>query len=123
MDDTTILGSTLGQLGQTAKQAVKQVIKIPQELAQDVGGQVGGAKPIEQKPQESKQEWKSDEERIKFLEKMFSSLLLYPNTFQALSKDRHLHKDEDNTSQDPYYLCLESVPKVLCSLSLERDMT
>ncbi len=61
MDDTSILGATLGQIGQTVKQTVKQVVKIPEEMAKDAGGQVGGVK----------QQWQSDEERIKFLRDLY----------------------------------------------------
>jgi hypothetical protein len=78
MDDTTILGATLNQLGQTAKQTVKQVVKLPEEMAADLGGQIGGtpqhqnsegqAKPAA--PNESKQ-WQSNEERIKFLKDLY----------------------------------------------------
>jgi len=72
MDDTTILGATLGQLGQTVKQGAKQIVKIPQELATDLGGQVGGVKP-QDKPAENKpqQQWQSNEERIKFLRDLY----------------------------------------------------
>lgn len=76
MNDGSILGGALNQLGQTAKQAVKQVIKIPEEMAEDVAGQVGvSAKqsPDENKVQENKSEkqWQSDEERIKFLKDLY----------------------------------------------------
>lgn len=78
MDDVTILGATLGQLGQTVKQAAKQVVKIPEEMAADLGGQVGGApqRPVSEeqaKPAEKKQQWQSDEERIKFLRGLYGS--------------------------------------------------
>lgn len=80
MDDN-ILGSALGQLGKTAKQAVKQVVKIPEEMAKDLGGQVGGGKPTEEKPAASaplsgatsEPRWKSDEERVKFLRDLYGS--------------------------------------------------
>ncbi len=76
MDDTTILGATLGQLGQTVKQAAKQVVKIPEEMAADLGGQVGGASQRsgseeQAKPAEKKQQWQSDEERVKFLRDLY----------------------------------------------------
>lgn len=76
-------------MGQTVKQTAKQVVKIPQELGRDLGGQVGGIKQPEQKPsasaasnatlsepkQENKpqQQWKSDEERVKFLRDLYGS--------------------------------------------------
>jgi len=73
MNDDTILSSALGQLGQTAKQVVKQIVKIPEEMAKDAGGQVGGVKPTEQKPEAQKSDWKSDEERVKFLRDLYGS--------------------------------------------------
>ncbi|MDO8583391.1 MAG: hypothetical protein Q7R51_02580 [bacterium] len=74
IDDTTILGGTLNQLGQAAKQAVKQVVKIPEEMAKDVGGQVGviTEPAASAKSGESKQ-WPSDDERIKFLKDLYGS--------------------------------------------------
>ena len=71
MNNNSILGSALGQLGQAVKQGAKQIVKLPEELAKDASGQVGGSKPTEQKPQEQKQEWKSDEERVKFLRDLY----------------------------------------------------
>jgi len=89
MNNNTILGSTLGQLGQAVKQTAKQVVKLPEEMVQDVGGQVGGAplrqgsegqaKPAGEKPAASAQssgeprQWQSDEERIKFLRGLYGS--------------------------------------------------
>jgi hypothetical protein len=72
MDDTTILGGVLNQLGQTAKQAVKQVVKLPEEMAGDLGRQIGGDKPAisTENPDNSKQ-WQSDEDRIKFLKDLY----------------------------------------------------
>lgn len=71
MDDTTILGSALGQVGQTVKQAAKQVVKMPEEVAADVGGQVGGVKPQEKPAETAKPQWQSDEERVKFLKGLY----------------------------------------------------
>ena len=84
MDDTTILGGALNQLGQTAKQTAKQAIKIPEEIAQDLAGQVGIAKPaasaedfgpLRQSSSEASEpkqkQWQSDEERIKFLKDLY----------------------------------------------------
>lgn len=82
MDDTTILGGVLNQLGQTVKQTAKQVVKLPEEMAADAGQQIGGApqrpssdgqgKPQEQS-QAQKSGWKSDEERVKFLKGLYGS--------------------------------------------------
>lgn len=103
MDDTTILGSALGQLGQTAKQTVKQVVKIPEELAKDTGGQIGGA-PLRQgsegqaKPGEPKQEnksqqqWQSDEERVKFLKDLYGST--QPSPEASVSANASADKSE-----------------------------
>ena len=63
MDDTTILGGVLNQLGQTAKQTVKQVAKLPAASAE------GSGEPKEEK----KQQWQSDEERVKFLKDLYGS--------------------------------------------------
>lgn len=76
MDDTTILGSALGQLGQTAKQTVKQVVKIPEEMAADLGGQVtNSSKQNEAQAASAKgsgePQWQSDEERVKFLKDLY----------------------------------------------------
>ena len=76
MDDTTILGGTLNQLGQTAKKTGQQMAKIPEEMAKDAGNQIGvsakqnadGEKSINNKSQ-----WQSDEERIKFLKDLYGS--------------------------------------------------
>ena len=75
MDDTTILGSTLGQLGQTVKQTAKQVVKLPEEMARDAGGQLGVINQDKNGAQEDKpqSQWKSDEERIKFLKDLYGS--------------------------------------------------
>lgn len=64
----------MNQLGQTVKQATKQVVKIPEEMAQDLGGQVGGSakqNENESKASDNRQEWQSDEERIKFLKDLY----------------------------------------------------
>jgi hypothetical protein len=78
MDDTTILGGALIQLGQTAKQTVKQVVKLPEEMAGDLGRQIGGdqQRPTsegQRKPDVSGEpkQWQSDEERIKFLKDLY----------------------------------------------------
>lgn len=75
MNDDSILGSTLGQLGQTVKQGVKQVVKLPEEMAKDVGGQIGSAKQNadENKVSENKHQWKSNEDRVKFLRDLYGS--------------------------------------------------
>jgi hypothetical protein len=83
MDDTTILGGALNQLGQTAKQAGKQIIKMPEEMTGDLGEQLGmnkdqtaasaqGFAPVRSEANEPKQgQWRSDEERIKFLQDLY----------------------------------------------------
>jgi len=69
MDDTTILGSALNQIGQTAKQVGKQVVKLPGEVTEDLGEQIAGAKPDQQG--QNPKEWQSDEERVKFLQDLY----------------------------------------------------
>jgi len=79
MDDTTILGATLGQLGQTAKKTGQRIVRLPEEISKDLGGQIGAVKQSEQKPAASAQgssepkQWKSDEERVKFLRDLYGS--------------------------------------------------
>ena len=88
MIDDNILGSALGQLGQTVKQGVKQVVKIPEEMAKGTGSQIGGptneqaasaplsgaSAPLRQSSSEaSEPKWKSDEERVKFLRDLYGS--------------------------------------------------
>ena len=66
MDDTTILGGVINQLGQTAKKTVQQIVKLPEEVTK-------GEKPTAtaQNSSEPKQDWQSDEERIKFLKDLY----------------------------------------------------
>jgi len=77
MDDTTILGGTLNQLGQTVKKAEEQAVKVPKELARDADEQIEGKrKPAEEKkPDEiiklKQGGWNSDEERIMFLKRLY----------------------------------------------------
>lgn len=79
MNDDSILGAAFGQLGQTVKKTGQQIVKIPIEAAKDVGDQVGGVKPAAsaegfgEPKQEKKQQWQSDEERIKFLRDIYGS--------------------------------------------------
>ena len=76
MDDTTILGNALGQLGQAVKQTAKQVVKIPQEMAQDAGKQIASNADDNksangQKPEEQKAGFQNDEDRIAFLKSLY----------------------------------------------------
>jgi len=71
MDDTTILGGALNQLGQAAKQAGKQIVKIPGEMTEDFGEQIAGAKPDASQQNQSSGGWQSDEERIRFLKDLY----------------------------------------------------
>lgn len=61
MNDDTILGGVLNQLGQTAKKTVQQVVNLPEEKP-------GEEKKKEVKPQS---QWQSDEERKKFLRDLY----------------------------------------------------
>lgn len=95
MDDATILGGALNQLGQTAKQTVKQVIKIPEEIARDAAGQVGFAKQNydENKASDNnKKQWQSDEERIKFLKDLYGK--------SDMSQDGSLTADKQANASD-----------------------
>lgn len=103
MNDDSILGATLGQLGQTVKQAAKQIVKIPQEMGADLGGQIGGAKQTEQKPQEQKQgDWKSDEERVKFLKDLYGPFKSPEN------KSDKAKQPVDQTSANPLATAVEN---------------
>jgi hypothetical protein len=86
MDDTTILGSALGQLGQTAKKVGQNVAKLPSEMSKDLGEQIGvrsaGSTGVGEPKQEKKQ-WESNEERIKFLRDLYGA-----NQPQAEVKDK-----------------------------------
>ena len=81
LDDNSIIGASLNQLGQTVKQAVKQTVKLPEEMAKDIAGQVAGSVPLRQGSEgQAKQNasseskgWKSDEERLKFLKDLYGS--------------------------------------------------
>ena len=122
MDDTTILGSTLGQLGQTVKKAGQHIVKLPEEMAKDAGGQVGSAKPdtvqnpakqneqaasaplsgasapLRQSSSEaSEPRWKSDEERVKFLRDLYGSAQPSPeaSAFANASADKSAAKPEE----------------------------
>lgn len=100
MDDTTILGGVLNQLGQTAKQTVKQAVKLPQELAKDTGEQIGGSASAKQNPAEEKglngkQQWQSDEERVRFLRDLYGSAK--PDTVQNLAKQNPSEVKKDDS--------------------------
>jgi len=77
MDDTTILGGTIGQLGQTVKKTGEQAVKVPKELTRDADEQIEGKrKPAEEKKPDELNKlkqggWNSDEERIMFLKKLY----------------------------------------------------
>lgn len=77
MDDTTILGSVVGQIGQTVKKAGQQVVHVPEEMAKDLGGQIGGGKPAaspDSSGEPKQKQWQSDEERIKFLKDLYGTV-------------------------------------------------
>lgn len=94
MNDDSILGAVLNQLGQTAKKTARQVVKIPEEMAKDVGGQVGSAKQNadENKVSENKPQWKSDEERIKFLKDLYGK--------SDMSQDGSLSSNKNTNPSD-----------------------
>ena len=100
MDDTTVLGSALGQVGLTAKKVGQQMVKLPGEMSKDLSEQAG--MPNSREPQQAQNAgWQSDEERIKFLkglygqsdapkasEQVASSLDKKPTEFQEQIKDK-----------------------------------
>jgi len=107
MDDTTILGGALNQLGQAAKQAGKQFVKIPGEMTEDLGEQLGmnkdQAAASAQGSSEPKQgQWQSDEERIKFLQD------LYGKTDQGKQNPPEEKSKTNQTSANPLVKSEES---------------
>ena len=103
MNDDSILGNALGQLGQTVKQGVKQIVKLPEEMAKDAGGQVGSAKQNEQAASaplsgaSSEPKWQSDEERVKFLRDLYGSAQPSPeaSAFANASTDAKAMADKE----------------------------
>jgi hypothetical protein len=74
MDDTTILGGALNQLGQTVKQTVKQAVKLPGEMGRSASEQIGTVKPASSAEGSGEpKQWQSDEERIKFLQDLYGA--------------------------------------------------
>ena len=83
MNDDSILGNTLGQLGGVIKQTAQQAVKIPVDLVGDAGEQIGtmpetaaassdsAGGTANQKPQDSKAGFQTDEDRIAFLKSLY----------------------------------------------------
>lgn len=115
MDDTTILGGVLNQLGQTVKQTAKQVVKLPQELAGDVGEQIGGTR--DEKSAASAQgsgeprDWKSDEDRVKFLKDLYGTSQPSPEASVDKSSgkaDQNKKTEVSQTSANPLVKSVEN---------------
>lgn len=62
MNDDTIIGGVLNQLGQTAKKTVQQVVNLPAASSE-------ASEPKEEK--KPVKQWESDEERKKFLQDLY----------------------------------------------------
>jgi hypothetical protein len=112
MDDTTILGGVLGQLGQTAKKIGQQVVKLPEEMSKDAGEQIAGTKsadstqvPSEQPKQENKSQWSSDEERINFLKGLYGDTKPLSGVDKLSDKDSSVKKQ--TTSANPLINAVE----------------
>ncbi|MBI2049408.1 hypothetical protein HYT32_00630 [Candidatus Roizmanbacteria bacterium] len=75
MNDDSILGGVVMQIGQTAKKAGQQAVKITEEVAKEAGRQVVGEKKERQPLEKNKNEnyWRSDEERRKYLKSLYGS--------------------------------------------------
>ena len=71
MNDDGILGGVLNQLGQTAKKTVQQVVKLPAASAEGFGPLRQSSSEASEPKEEKKQQWKSDEERVKFLRDLY----------------------------------------------------
>ena len=107
MNDDSILGSTLGQLGQAVKQTAKQVVKIPQEMAQDVGKQMTSnadekTPPQGQEPEgqkEQKPSFQNDEERKAFLKSLYGP------------SESSTPKDSNSNQQKPHFVRLRRTSK------------
>lgn len=78
MDDSGILGSALGQVGNIVKATGQQIVKDSEEMAKDVKSQIVGKKQEESR-------WQSDEERIKFLKDLYGSAK--QNSSEQVKKD------------------------------------
>jgi HD superfamily phosphohydrolase len=111
MDDTTILGGALNQLGQTVKQAGKQIVKMPEEMTGDLSEQLGMKKTSDSidNPAQAKQgQWQSDEERKKFLQDLYGSTdQEKQNPSEEKSKTKQtsanpLVKSEENTQPSEF---------------------
>lgn len=110
MDDATVLGGALNQLGQTVKKTVRQAAKIPEEMAVDARGQFGGVKSgnedIEKKP---KKQWQSNEKRVSFLKSLYGSNDKKPSEFQEKIADKPIEEQKKITQlrgqlhQENYY--------------------
>lgn len=102
MDDTTILGGTLNQLGQVAKQSVKQVVKIPEEMAQDAGGQVGILRKDDDqvKDDKSQSQWQSNEERIRFLKDLYGKSDMSQDGTQSKKSSEFQEQIVDKSSEE-----------------------
>lgn len=85
MNDDNLLGGVLGQLGQTVKQTIKQVVKIPAASAEGYG-----------EPKEKKQQWQSDEERIKFLRGLYGKSDMSQD--ESLTSNKNANPNPPTTS-------------------------
>ena len=73
MNDDSILGSALGQLGQLGKQTAKQIVKMPAASAEDSSPLRQSSSEASEPKEEKKQQWSSDDERIKYLRDLYGS--------------------------------------------------
>lgn len=105
MNDDTILGGALNQLGQTVKQAAKQVVKLPEEMGRDAGEQIGGSAQLRQGSEEQAKQnasseskgWQSDEERIRFLKDLYGSAQPSPGATAGKAEQNLLKEPAPST--------------------------
>jgi hypothetical protein len=81
MDDSSILGGALNQLGQSVKKVGQQIVKLPVDMSKDLGEQIGLRsssttvldKNLDNSSQNQQSGWKSDEERVQFLRGLYGA--------------------------------------------------
>lgn len=91
MDDSGIFGNVLGQVGNIAKTTGQQIVKVPEEMAKEAKDQIVGEK-------QEKRQWKSDEERRRYLKDLYGSAK--PGTVQNPA-DKNSSEAKKNDLQSP----------------------
>ncbi|MDP2638518.1 MAG: hypothetical protein Q8P26_05665 [Candidatus Levybacteria bacterium] len=107
MNDDSILGATLGQVGLTAKKVGQSVAKLPIEMSKDMGEQLGGQndeQAVSAKSDliSSEPQWKSDEERVQFLKGLYG-----PSSAKQNSEEQKPAENKQTTSANPLVSAVE----------------